>query len=127
MEKLMKGVYILIIELRKKSSIKIGALGVIDFKKGCYAYTGSAMGGLEQRVSRHLRKKKKLHWHIDYLLQDAVIKDVRVSETSSKSEECRTAVMLEKSGGRPVYGFGCSDCRCQSHLFLLKSSSAIPF
>ena len=90
MEKLMQGVYILVMELRKNSPMRIGSLGIIDFRKGFYAYTGSAMGGLEQRIKRHLRKEKKLHWHIDYLLQEAEIKEIQIKETDSKQDERRT-------------------------------------
>jgi Uri superfamily endonuclease len=119
----MKGVYILAVPLPRRSLMKIGALGFIDFKKGFYVYTGSAMGGLEQRIARHLRKNKKLHWHIDYLLAKAEIKKVLVKESNMKTEECSTARKLKDGGGAPVYGFGCSDCKCKSHLFHFKNPS----
>jgi len=119
----VKGVYILRIFLDRDKRIRIGSLDTIDFKKGLYAYVGSAMGGLEQRIGRHLRKNKKMHWHIDYLLGKAEIIKVLVRETNSKSEECTAAAELKKSGGAPVYGFGCSDCKCKSHLFYFKSLS----
>ncbi|MEI6423171.1 MAG: GIY-YIG nuclease family protein [Lentisphaerota bacterium] len=125
MGKLMKGVYILVISLPKRSCIKIGSLGIIDFKKGYYAYTGSAMGGLEQRVKRHLRKEKKLHWHIDYFLQKAEIFEVHANETASKQDECKNAILLKQSGGVPVINFGASDCKCKSHLFYFNARSAI--
>lgn len=125
MEKLMKGVYILIASLNEDVGLKIGALGVINFKKGFYAYTGSAMGGIEQRVGRHLRKDKKLHWHIDYLLGKAEIKKIFVKETNRKSGECGAAIRLEQSGGVPIDGFGSSDCKCKSHLFYFNAKSGI--
>ena len=121
----MKGVYILKIYLHESMEIKIGALGSLFFRKGFYAYSGSAMGGLEQRIGRHLRKDKKLHWHIDYLLGKAEIKKVFVKETNRKSEECGSATRLEQSGGVPVNGFGSSDCRCTSHLFYFNAKSGI--
>lgn len=65
----MKGSYCLIINVEKDTKIKIGKkLGIINFKKGCYVYVGSAMNSLESRVKRHLSDNKKKHWHIDYLL-----------------------------------------------------------
>ncbi|MFZ2654380.1 MAG: GIY-YIG nuclease family protein [Victivallales bacterium] len=103
--------------------IRVGALGSLLFRKGFYSYTGSAMGGLEARIKRHLRKDKRLHWHIDYLLGKAEIIRVLAMETNIKSEECMAAARLEKSGGIPVGGFGCSDCKCKSHLFHFKSPS----
>lgn len=122
---MMKGVYILLAFLTKDTKLKTGALGKVRLKKGLYAYSGSAMGGLEQRIGRHLRKSKKLHWHIDYLLEKAEIQKVLVKETESKSEECHAAANLLNSGGTPVIGFGCSDCKCKSHLLHFKSPSMI--
>lgn len=121
----MKGVYLLVMHLGARSFIKIGSLGGIEFKKGYYAYTGSAMGGLEQRISRHLREEKKLHWHIDYFLQKARIIACYMKETGSKHEECRTAASLQSAGGGLVPGFGCSDCNCHTHLFHFKNKSSI--
>ena len=111
----MKGSYILIIELKKAKTIQIGKFDKIHFKKGIYAYVGSALNGLEARINRHLRKTKKKHWHIDYLLDFAEIVDVYYKENDAK-EECKIA---EKFEGEfvPIPGFGCSDCRCKSHLF----------
>ena len=54
----MKGSYILVIELKEEKIIQIGKLGKIHFKKGFYVYIGSALNGLEQRITRHLIKEK---------------------------------------------------------------------
>jgi Uri superfamily endonuclease len=110
----MKGCYLLLLELITSQKIQIGKLGILFFKKGFYVYIGSAMNNLESRVKRHLRSEKKLHWHIDYLLKHARIIDVYYKE-SSKKKECIVAdnfKNLEK-----ILGFGCSDCKCKSHLF----------
>ena len=114
----MKGIYFLIISISKGSTVKIGALGSILFEKGSYVYVGSAMNGLENRINRHLREEKKMHWHIDYLLasENAKIARVFVKETSDKKEECRIAGKIAKIG-TPVQDFGCGDCRCTTHLF----------
>ncbi|MBN2251402.1 MAG: GIY-YIG nuclease family protein [Candidatus Altiarchaeota archaeon] len=111
----MKGAYILYIELERDEIIRIGALGNVSFKKGFYAYAGSGMGGLEARVMRHLRRGKKLHWHIDYLLEKAKVRVVYI-RPSGRREECEIARMFA-SRFQCVPGFGCSDCRCKSHLF----------
>jgi len=111
----MKGSYILVIELKEDKTIQIGKLGKIGFKKGFYAYVGSALNGLEQRINRHLRKTKKKHWHIDYFLDFAEVVDVFYKENEIK-EECKIAKVLdEQLVSTP--GFGCSDCMCKSHLF----------
>ncbi|MBN2483957.1 MAG: GIY-YIG nuclease family protein [Candidatus Omnitrophica bacterium] len=89
------------------------------FKKGVYFYIGSAKKNLAARVARHCSLKKKVFWHIDYLLASrrAAVKMVLVRD---KDEECQTARFLYRNGGGFVHQFGSSDCRCPSHLFFLK-------
>ena len=118
----MKGTYVLIIENHADKEIEIGKIGNITFKKGFYAYVGSALSGLEQRVGRHLRvKNKKLYWHIDYFLArpGVEIKEVTVAETRER-KECEIAANLEIAMA-PIANFGCSDCACNSHLFFSSS------
>jgi len=62
-----KGIYILLIEIPREVHMEVGALGVMEFPRGFYAYCGSAMGGLRARINRHLRSEKKARWHVDYL------------------------------------------------------------
>jgi Uri superfamily endonuclease len=111
----MKGTYLLIMALPKDSSVMVGKHGIIHFKKGCYAYIGSALNGLEQRIQRHLSTDKKTHWHIDYLLPFTEIVDIFYKE-NNRRDECRIAQSLERNFAS-IPGFGCSDCCCQSHLF----------
>jgi len=111
----MKGTYIVIIKLEEEKTIQIGKLGKILFKKGFYVYVGSAFNGLRQRIDRHLRKNKKIHWHIDYFLNFSEVKGVLFKESETK-QECNIATILEKHLFS-ISGFGCSDCRCKSHLF----------
>ena len=97
--------------------IDVGALGRTTFKKGSYVYVGSAQNNLEKRVQRHIRKEKKLFWHIDYLLNSNDTKILNIFYKSGrKSEECTVANEIGKRGD-PIGGFGCSDCNCTSHLF----------
>jgi Uri superfamily endonuclease len=111
----MKGSYLLLIQLKENKKIKVGKLSKLFFKKGFYIYIGSAMNNLEKRISRHLRKNKKFHWHIDYLLQNAEILEVYLKENTIK-EECKIANIFEEKLEK-IHGFGCSDCKCTSHLF----------
>ena len=111
----MKGSYLLIIKLERDTIIPIGKLGEIAFNKGFYIYVGSALSGLEQRIKRHLRENKKIHWHIDYLLQYAKIVNVFYKENNVR-EECHIAKKLDKKL-LSTPGFGCSGCICKSHLF----------
>ena len=111
----MKGSYLLIIKLENDTKIPIGKLGELWFNKGFYVYVGSALNGLDQRIRRHLRSNKKTHWHIDYLLKHATVTDVFYKENNIR-EECIIAKKYE--GTLPsILGFGCSDCKCKSHLF----------
>ena len=116
----MKGCYCLIIDLDKTSKIKIGKLGKINFNKGNYVYVGSAMNSLTSRINRHLSDKKKLHWHIDYLLknENAKISEV-IYNVSEKKIECELSQAISQSNG--IKDFGCSDCDCESHLYYFKN------
>ena len=112
----MKGIYVLIIRVCKDISVNVGALGRKAFSKGLYAYVGSAQANLEKRVKRHLRREKRLFWHIDYLLNSDQAEILEVlSKEADKTQECEVANTLSEKG-KPITGFGCSDCRCRSHL-----------
>ena len=110
----MKATYTLLIRLSRPRDIIIGKRGSYRFRAGYFAYVGSALSGLEQRIGRHLRNEKKLHWHIDYLLRYAKVYGVIYAETDNR-QECRVAEEL-RDVLEAVPGFGCSDCRCSSHL-----------
>ena len=113
----MKGIYVLIIRVNKDVNVNIGALGRKTFAKGLYAYVGSAQTNLEQRVKRHLKREKRLFWHIDYMLANDAAKITQVLfKQADKTEECKTANRIAENG-TPIDGFGCSDCHCTSHLF----------
>ena len=119
----MKGSYTLLIEVKEDIEIVIGKLGKLHFKKGFYVYVGSALNNLESRINRHLRTDKRIHWHIDYLLKCADIVNVFIKE-NLKKEECRISNEFEKNL-KFLKGFGCSDCKCDSHLFYGKYNEII--
>lgn len=98
----------------------IGRLGVFDLKAGRYAYVGSALNGLEARTRRHLSGRGKKRWHIDYLMAVAEEREALLIR-SGEDIECSLADRLRSLPGasEPIAGFGSSDCRCRSHLFLL--------
>ena len=112
-----RGAYQLLIRLDSDKTIPVGKLGTFRFPAGFYVYTGSAMGGIDARVARHLSKIKRFHWHIDYLLEHCAIIRYAIEE-SSASRECElNAAMLAMDGATaPAKGFGSSDCKCRSHL-----------
>lgn len=119
----MKGIYVLIMHLTHPRQISIGNRPPVHFSGGYYAYVGSALGGIEARVNRHLRNVKKRRWHIDYLLAEAPITEVIIGETETRVE-CAVARALDAQF-TPVPNFGASDCRCSSHLFLAPDNEVL--
>jgi len=121
----VKGVYTLILFLSKETRLKVGKLGTQRFPRGYYAYTGSALGvgssSLKHRILRHLRRKKRKFWHIDFLLGH---KNVRltgfVATQINRKEECNINhhIKAKEKAKIPVPHFGASDCKknCGSHL-----------
>lgn len=103
--------------LNTNQRIPAGKLKQIEFEPGIYLYIGSARNGLSGRIARHLRKEKKIFWHIDYFLQKAKIKEIWVR--NDYFDECQIlseAKSSIKNSCFPLKKFGSSDCRCPSHL-----------
>jgi len=119
----IKGIYVLFISVKRDIFVKVGALGKIKFSQGTYAYVGSAQNGIKKRVARHLKKEKRKFWHIDYLLGEKNTHIEKVAyQKAPKEEECRIAQALSQIG-KPIRGFGCSDCSCSSHLFKIEETA----
>lgn len=111
------GTYVLLCTLGSGARLDVGALGSISFPPGTYCYVGSAKGGLDQRLARHLSQEKAVRWHIDRLTLAADSIEAYVSYPDPVPE-CDLAAMAEDAGMAPFAdGFGCSDCRCRTHLF----------
>ena len=113
------GIYTILLDLGKAQEIKVGALGVIAFAAGYYAYTGSARGpGGCKRVDRHISVmqgiKSTRRWHIDYLLPRVDFQEVFITRTCRDLECSIASVIAERL--KSVKGFGCTDCHCLSHL-----------
>lgn len=105
------------ISVNKDVKVSVGALGALLFRKGFYAYVGSAQNCLEKRLRRYFQGGKRKFWHIDYLLAENSIQIMGAFfKEAVRAEECRVAQKFAMKG-LMVEGFGCSDCRCQSHLF----------
>ena len=106
--------YQLKIKLNKKIKLQIGKLGEFLLKKGIYIYTGSGKINIDSRIKRHLSNKKKLHWHIDYLLLNKNVKVIDVN----KSNKFECDLNNETDGEIIIHDFGSSDCKAgsKSHL-----------
>ena len=109
------GVYAVISELSDSKEIPVGKSRSYYLSKGYYTYVGSALNGLEKRLERHLSNRKNMHWHIDYLLESAAVRGM-IFATTPENMGCSVADSLSKELPS-IPGFGCSDCRCDSHLF----------
>ena len=99
--------------------VQIGRLGEFELKPGYYIYIGSAFGpgGLRARISRHCRTDKPKYWHIDYLREFVTPLTAWVSYGPERLEHRWAQVFYRLEETIPVQGFGCSDCKCHSHLF----------
>jgi Uri superfamily endonuclease len=112
----MNGIYALFMTFQERTTVKVGALGTLTLDEREYCYIGSAKNGLGNRILRHMKKEKKIHWHIDHL---TVVADSIEAYFSEDGEECALRRSAEECGLRPaVKGFGCSDCRCDTHLLV---------
>lgn len=111
------GTYALVLALGSPAELEVGSLGRIRFDSPFYLYVGSAFGpgGLQARIKHHLGQPRRLHWHLDYLRQEAQVVDLWYTPDAL---ECRWAdAALARQELAPVPRFGSSDCRCRSHLF----------
>ena len=118
-------IYILFIWVSRNVKIVVGNLGRIAFKKGTYLYIGRAKTNLATRIARHYRRKKKLFWHIDYLLsrKGVEIKEVWIGSGLTECELTQKISSLPSS--RLMRGFGSSDCKCPGHLFYTNKESEV--
>lgn len=121
----MIGSYCLCLDVGEETMAEVGALGTLVFSPGRYIYVGSALNGIEPRVRRHLRtnsgRPSSIHWHIDYLLRaPGIAVEAVYTQAADERTECDVASAISRRGD-PIRGFGCSDCRCESHLFRVDS------
>jgi len=117
------GIYVLVLYVERDITLRVGKLGNCMFRKGIYVYVGSARGkastSLKWRILRHLRKEKRLRWHIDFLLSsDYTHIRAVIFAVTPNDLECTLANYLLSSTifKIPVLKFGATDCRCPAHL-----------
>lgn len=114
------GIYILNLKLKNSIDLSVGKLGEIHFREGHYYYIGSALGpGGFKRVTRHFDlasgKNMTRKWHIDHLLPHSEVICAILLPTG-QALECKAAgTFMDFS--IPIPDFGCSDCKCHTHLF----------
>ena len=136
------GVYVMVMHLDHDLDLEIGSKGMMHFKKGYYMYVGSAKANLTKRIERHKRKRKNMHWHLDYFRGHCeMIAGVPICTSGLPLEswslthepypsmpsmpdpdievsvECALADAVGAIAEWEVPKFGSSDCYCTSHLF----------
>ncbi|NYT05438.1 MAG: DUF123 domain-containing protein [Methanomicrobiales archaeon] len=119
-----KGIYCLVFS-NPGTACVVKRLGTVAFRGGWHIYVGSALGpGGLARVGRHFRLARehagKPVWHVDVLLLEPAFRlEYALCGVTRQRLECRLAAAI---GGDMVPRFGCSDCRCPSHLFYRKEN-----
>ena len=115
-----KGTYALILQTDANKNIRIGRLGVMALTPGYYVYVGSAFGpgGLKARLSHHLKRAERPHWHIDYLRRFTRVIEVWYSADAVRRERDWVIRMQDLPRMEIAHaGFGASDSKDASHLF----------
>ncbi|HRX82500.1 MAG TPA: DUF123 domain-containing protein, partial [Pirellulaceae bacterium] len=120
------GTYALVFRCDATTDLTIGKLGILTTEPGFYVYTGSAFGpgGIEARVSRHIRTDKRPRWNIDYLRPFAQLLEIWHTHDPQRREcSWSHALASMKTTTVPLQGFGASDCEhgCETHLYFFLS------
>ena len=121
------GTYALLLQTADHTAVQVGRWGLMTIRPGFYVYVGSAFGpgGVRARVSRHCRKNKSRHWHIDYLREVATLESVWYSHRRTRLEHRWAKALAKLNQVEAVEGFGCSDCNCESHLFYFERAPTL--
>lgn len=107
------------IDLEEGFTTDVGSLGQVRFQRGVYVYAGSALSGLDPRLTRHARREKKVHWHVDVLTVRAECSVIgAVTFGPGGPSECDIVEALATLPWARVSppGFGSSDHDCPGHL-----------
>ena len=115
------GTYALLIQAPRDTAVRVGALGGVTIRRGVHVYVGSARGpgGLGARIRRHLARDKPIHWHVDHLTTRLDVDEVWSLASERPLEHAWSDAVASMPGAVvSVPGFGSSDCRCPTHLYL---------
>jgi len=118
------GAYVLAVRLERRLAVRIGGRAAGTLSPGLYLYCGSANGpgGLRARLTRHMKRRKALRWHIDQLTTRGRVSGAWIL---AGGDECELVAAL-CSMWTPIAGFGSSDCRrCRSHLLAVAADAEL--
>lgn len=110
------GSYVLQIDVARPLLLSLRGEG-LRLPPGRYLYCGSAHGpgGVEARVSRHRKREKPLHWHIDQVTCQVGVGQAGYCDERSECDFVSEILRL-KGASVPIPEFGSSDCRsCPAH------------
>lgn len=116
----MRGTYALVLGMRRRTRLRVGALGDVLFEPGFLVYVGSAhgSGGLRARLAHHCRTAARPHWHLDHVRRRAPILGAWICSSAERLEHHWAEAVGSIPGSLvPAPGFGSSDCGCPTHLF----------
>lgn len=118
--------YGLVLALAQDTTLPVGRSRSESFAGGYYVYIGSALGGLQGRLKRHLRHDRRRRWHVDTLLDTAPVVQVWYLAAYERLE-CLWAARLGQAPGiaPTTFAFGATDCRCHSHLFYSQARPSV--
>ena len=121
------GTYAVVLRSCSQRKVVVGRWGDLEVVSGYYIYVGSAYGpgGVRARVSRHCRRSKRKHWHIDSLSEFLRPVEAWCSYHSVHLEHQWAKALASMARMSPIQRFGCSDCRCCSHLFFTARKPAL--
>jgi histidyl-tRNA synthetase len=120
------GSYVLAILIETAVSVTIAGKPAAVLPPGKYLYCGSAKGpgGLKARLSRHMRSRKNIRWHIDQITRHGRVLGAWIVPDG---DECRLVESLSHLS-KPIPGFGSTDCRrCVAHMLAWPSEATNPF
>lgn len=117
------GTYALLLQSNRTDEIGIGRWRNLRIEPGYYLYVGSAFGpgGVRARVTRHFRRQKRNHWHIDYLRDAIEPVCAWFSYEPFRLEHRWAQALARRHDIACIKGFGCSDCGCEGHLFTMST------
>ncbi len=112
------GAYLVLLHLPRGLVFPSGPFRGRRLAAGWHVYAGSARGpgGLAARVRRHLRRKKRLRWHVDRVSTRA---EAGFALCFPGGEECElvSRLLAARTFSPSLPGFGASDCAtCPAHL-----------
>ncbi len=124
------GTYLLCFRVEEPLRLSVGRLGEHLLEPGVYVYVGSAFGpgGLGARLRRHLRREKRVHWHIDHLTVKAPVSGVIAVKWARLEARWAGRLCHHPETSMPIAGFGAGDARpgeCKAHLFAMPPETTL--